>query len=504
MWSIGVVDILWLLVISCCIFYFARPHLGAPASALAMVFNAVRHCRQGYIHAAQPETFLILCVFAAWFLLRESGPSSVHHPTDTLSTWREQGWALWARWFAAGVLMGAAFWLKYNAVAFFPFLVLVPFLDFQAWDQGSSRVRMSIPWKSWSGRMLFVAAGLVLAILGVFVYFRTSAAWPAMKETQFVVLPHCRAIGFPRNSSFLVWALRRSQNHLGLWTEVMAPLSLVTAWRRRQLRYLTPVLLLALAAFICAAIPARFLLYYFEPCYPFFSMFWGYMCVTTWEGFQYARRLFEQRRWVLARATLWLVLSSLVFSLFAEEGVRIVQQYQFLGDWWRNPELSYKNYYFQFTMDAFSEQLHVIDFLKENSTQRDEVFVWGFAPLINFLAQRQNPSRFVYDEALVAIWGPESWRRELVRTLETKRPRYIVVERNDPSFEMTGTMMDSEQCLRACLPLAGLLRRQYEPAVNYTDFEVYELKKSPESGVRSQRPVSDAPICENVSIHRRR
>ena len=491
MWSVGVVDILWLLVISCCIFYFARCYLGAPAAALAMVFNAVRHCRQGYIHAAQPETFLMLCVFGAWFLLRGNDPSPPVLGAPSLvprapsPQGRGQGWALEVtRCFAAGLLMGAALWLKYNAVAFFPFLVLVPFLDFHAWDQGSLRVRMRIPWKSWLGRMLFVAAGFVLAILGVFVYFWASGAWPAMKETEFVVLPRCRATGFPWDSSFPVWALRRTQNHLGFWTEVMAPLSLLTAWRRRELRYLAPVLLLALAGFICAAMPARFLLYYFEACYPFFSMFWGYMCVKTWEGFQYARRVFEQRRWALARTLLWLVLSSLVFSLFAEEGVRIVQQYQFLGDWWRNPELSYKVYYYQFTMETLSEQLRVIDFLKENSTPQDEVYVWGFAPLISFLAQRRNPSRFVYDEPLISTWGPESWRQELVRTLETKRPRYIVVERGDPSFEMTGTMMDSEQSLRAYLPLANLLKRQYKPAVNYTAFEVYELRKSPEPDCR--------------------
>src|SRR5579864_5560554 len=69
MWCVGAVDILWLLAISICIFYFARSYLGAPAAALAMVANAIRHCRQGYIHAAQPETFLMLCVFAAYFLL---------------------------------------------------------------------------------------------------------------------------------------------------------------------------------------------------------------------------------------------------------------------------------------------------------------------------------------------------------------------------------------------------------------------------------------------------
>ena len=31
MWSVGAVDILWLLVISCCIFYFSRRYLGTLA-----------------------------------------------------------------------------------------------------------------------------------------------------------------------------------------------------------------------------------------------------------------------------------------------------------------------------------------------------------------------------------------------------------------------------------------------------------------------------------------
>ena len=36
MWSVGLVDILWLLSISYCIFRFAERHLGAPAAAIAV------------------------------------------------------------------------------------------------------------------------------------------------------------------------------------------------------------------------------------------------------------------------------------------------------------------------------------------------------------------------------------------------------------------------------------------------------------------------------------
>jgi len=458
MWCVGAVDILWLLVISCCIFYFARRYLGTPAASLAMVANAIRHCRQGYIHAAQPEAFLMLCVFAAYFLLLpgegKRGP----------------------RQLAAGLLLGCGFWLKYNVVAFFPFVALVPFLDFAEVDREPRRVRLIIPWKSWIARMCVVAAGFLLVIFGVVIYFWIAGAWPAMREVQFEVLPRYGAKVFQWNIGFLLLAIRQSQNHLGFWAEVMALLTLFIAWRRRELAGAAPVLLFGFAGYVAAAMQGRFHAYYFETCYPFFSMFWGYVLVKTWEGFRYLRRVFAARHWTLARALLWVVLAGLFGSLLPEESVRAVEQYRLLGDWWRNPEMSYRVYWWQLPLEVLNGQLEVIDYLKQYSRPDDEVYVWATAPLINFLSQRQNPSRFVSNLALISIWGPDRWRQELVATLKAKRPRYIVVGRHDPIPTVSYTMLDSEEYLQVYPALADLLNNQYEVAVNFWDFEVYRLK----------------------------
>ena len=468
MWCVGAVDILWLLVISCCIFYFARRTMGAPAAALAMVFNAVRHCRQGYIHAAQPETFLMLCVFAAYFLLQGSAPFPPR---------RGPGWTRsWARCFLAGMILGAGFWLKYNAVAFFPFVAFVPFLDFRELDQGVGRVRLTVPWKEWMGRMLAVGAGFVFAVAGVLAYFRVSGAWPALMEVQFEVLPRYGAMVFHWNADFVLWALRQSQFHLGFFTEIMAALALLIGWRRREMTMVAPALLLGFAGYVAAAMQGRFHPYYFETCYPFFSMFWGYVCVKTYQGFEYLRRLFAVHRWALARALLWVVLAGLGFALLPEESVRIAQHYHFLADWSRNPEMSYMVYWWQLPLEKLSEQLRVIDYLKAKSSPQDEVYVWGTAPLINFLSQRRNPSRFVSNLALISPWGPARWRQELVRTLETKRPRYIVVARDDSIPTVSYTMMDSEEYLQVYPALADLLNRRYQVDVNFWEFEIYRLK----------------------------
>jgi len=459
MWSVGVVDILWLLAISCCIFYFARRYLGTTGAVLSVIFYAFRHCQQGYVHAAQPETFLMLCVFAAWFLL--------------------QGGTRWkvARHLGTGLFLGAAFWLKYSALAFFPFVALLPFVDFRELDHGSARLRLLIPWKDWFGRMLIVWAGFVFAVAAVLLRFQISGAWPAMKEVQFEVLPRYGAMVFHWSFGFLLFALGHTQDHMGIWWEVMPVLTLLFAWKRREVSSVAPILLLALAGYISTAMQGRFHPYYFETCYPFFAMFWAYVLDKTYETFKYLQKVFVVRQWTLARTLLWVVFASLVLSLFPEQTVRAVTEYKFLADWWQNQELSYKIYWWQLPLDKFGDQLRVVDYLKANSRPQDEVYVWGTAPLINFLPQRENPSRFVSNLGLMSTWVPESWRQELVRTLEAKRPRYVVVERHDMIFTLTFTWKDSEQYLQVYPALAILLHRQYEPVVNYSDFEIYQLKR---------------------------
>jgi hypothetical protein len=256
----------------------------------------------------------------------------------------------------------------------------------------------------------------------------------------------------------------------------MPALALLIAWWRRELSRIAPFTLMALAGYLSTAMQGRFHPYYFETCFSFFAMFWAYVCVKTYEGFIHLQRIFAQRRWALARGLLWVVFASLVFSLLPEESVRAYQQYTFAADWWRDAESSYKSYYWQLPLEKIGDQLRVVDYLKANSLPQDQVYVWGTAPLINFLPQRQNPSRFVSNLGLMSTWAPESWRQELVRTLEAKEPRYVVVERHDMLPTITFTILDSEQYLQVYPALADLLARQYETAVNYSDFEVYRLK----------------------------
>jgi hypothetical protein len=117
MWSAAVVDILLLLLISYFLFRFTEPYLGRAGAAIAVMVHASWHGEMKYFWIAQPETFQVVCVLAGYLLMKRRG-----------RWWK-------ATSFAAGFVLGYACWLKYNGVAFLPFLLFLPFLDTSGLDK---------------------------------------------------------------------------------------------------------------------------------------------------------------------------------------------------------------------------------------------------------------------------------------------------------------------------------------------------------------------------------
>lgn len=454
-WSVGAVDILWLLAISACIWFFARRYLGAPAAAVAVVFNAHWHCSLGYTHAAQPETFLMLFLFLGYFLL-----SSEHLPNLP-------------RNLAAGLLFGAAFWLKYNAAPLIAVLAILPYLDFSTFDQQPRRVRLAISWRTWLARTLLVAAGFLAVSASVLLYFWTSGAMPALREVQFEVLPRYGSMFLEHSRNYLYYSTTLIRMHLGPFTEAAFGVALLVAWWRRELRLISPVAIMAVTGFISTTSQVRFSSYSFETTYPFLAMLWGYLICKGYEGFVYLRRELKTRGWKLAAVLLWIAAAQVLYFPLPDVAFTVVEDYKGLAEWISNPRESYVNYPFPYRLETLGDQFTLIDYVRNNSAQQDGVFIWGTAPLINFLSGRPNPSRFVSNFPLISRWGPAKWRNELIGELNRKPPRFIIVERHDSIPEVTLTYDDSEQCLEKFPALLLLIRSRYAPVKDLKDFEIY-------------------------------
>ena len=482
MWSAGLVDILWLLAISYCIFRFAERSIGTAAAAVAVAVNASWHCRMGYVNAAQPENFLLLLVFVAWFQVRPHGR-----------------WTL-ARHFAAGALLGAAFWFKYNAIAYLPLLTLVPYLDLAGLDAQPRRRALTVPWGVWLRRMGAVGAGFGLTVAGVLGYFARTGLWSALWNSHFAVASRYGVSPLGHAGDYFMTTLAGTVLFLGPLT-ALAPLAALAVARHnghetREMGKLAPVAAGAALGALSVAMQFHVHRYSFEVCYAFFAMTWGYLAVKAFEKVRELWRrtavapvkaegdqrppLIERRyRSLTEKVLLGTVLASAVLLPATLESWSIARRYRELADCVRHPDAFYAGYPEQHPLEHLDGELRVVRFLKQAARPGDEVYVWGAAALIYDLAGLGSPSRFVPNFPLMTTWGPPAWRDELLGDLRRSPPAYLVVARNDQAPTITFTDLDSERYLQVFPALRAFIDDSYQPAATYPDFIVYRRIRPP-------------------------
>jgi hypothetical protein len=456
MWSAAAVDILLLLIISYLLFRFTEPYLGGAGAAVAVMVHASMHGEMRYFWIAQPETFQVACVLCGYLLMTHRG-----------RWWKASS-------FAAGLLLGYSCWLKYNAVAFLPFLVFLPYLETSGLDRKPPRVSLSISWRSWFLRVAVLLAGLATAVAVVLAWIVFKGAWPAMREVQFEVLPRYAAMAVQRRPHYLLSVFVRTNQFLGVWNLWASVAGLLLAWLRRDLRRFAPLFLAALTAYAAVVMQVRFHDYYFQTCYPFLAALWAYLAISICEGSRALARKFRQRGFRLAAALVWIVMAQAFFWPLPEEFNKLTMRYEELREWRANPEKFYSDYPRQLPFELLRGQFEVIHYLEEHAKPSDGVFVWGSNCLIYYLSGHQAPTRFVSNLGIVSLWAQPSWRDELVRDLKNAQPRFILVTRGDALPTITYVRLDSEDYLNVFPKLRSFIAQSYMPVADFDSFVVYQ------------------------------
>lgn len=461
MWCVGFLDILWLLAISYFIFRFARRYLGAPGAAIAVIFNASWHVWAGYWEALQTETFLILFVFIAYELAAGEGSRTRF------------------RLIASGVAFGAAFWLKYNAILFLPFVLVLPFLDFSGLEREPRSVRLHLPFRQLAGRVTLFALGFAATVVVVLGQFWLASSWEALKEVQFEVLPRYSAMALERTPQYWLWALSQTEFVVGRPTEIATLVALVLAWRQRDLARFAPMLLGLAFGYLATASQARFHAYAFETCLPFFAMMWAYLVVKLYQGFRRLAQKCAECGWAVARALVWVLFANILAWPLPGEVVNIAEHYKVMPSWWKEREAFYSAYPWPNPISHFPDQMRVIAHLRQKLKPGDGVFVWGSEPLIYFLTERLPATRFVSNLAILSPWSPPAWRDELVRDLDRARPAYLIVARDDEVPYIAYHKLDSEEFLNVYPELAIFIEDHYEMERDLENFAIYRRWPTP-------------------------
>jgi hypothetical protein len=111
--------------------------------------------------------------------------------------------------------------------------------------------------------------------------------------------------------------------------------------------------------------------------------------------------------------------------------------------------------------------------LKSRTPAGASVLVWGFEPVIYWLADRKPATRFIYDVPQRTNWERERARKELMRDLAASPPHAIAVQHNDVFPMVTGNTLDSAGELPGFPELQNLVTSRYDLVTKIEDFDIY-------------------------------
>ncbi len=421
---------------------------GSTAGLLAGGMTAVTVAQLEYWHTAQPETFGgYLTIFALLFA------ASAYEG-------RKQLWA----WAAMGVLFGAAFLLKPHLGG--GAIVCAAYLMRRELLRTGSRPRSFLPF-------LVVGGASLLPIVLTLGWLAAGDGLDALYTTFFVVTPEYTAINWAGQSALpMLWrAIAETFVRFSALIPVGCVLAAVLRPIHRRERELV-FLLLGIASIHVTgiAMQGKFFAYHYGATLPLLSFVAAVGFYKAW------RRALQ---WGPTGPLLFGVAFSLLFvartatvDLDKSFWTRTVLRFSFLGGQYADraaldEELSYVGDY------NLAADRKVARSLSERTKPGDPVFVWGFEPVIYWLADRDPPTRFIYNVPQ-RLGSSRDWSQaELFQDLSRAPPAALVVEHGDIFPAVTGDWLDSNDALQNFEELDSMIRREYEWVERIEDFDVY-------------------------------
>lgn len=477
MTAIRLFDVLWTLATVAAIYLFVRSAftresqesqdaagessdvLGSRLVAVAAgVFYAFAYHRYDFWMSAQTDGWANLPVAAAlWLAIVRSK-------------------RVWAPRITAGIAMGAAFWFKYTFAAFLPLAMLLPFA--RGWRRGLTEAA-------------FVAAGFAGAVLAGVGWLWWAGSLDAFLAIQRSVVFDYSGMGRPEGTlahlrlfweqlhvpAGIVWAAGLG----AVWAAVEA-LLLGRRWLKERTAEVTTrtvevkagvaqVVVLAWLAggFASTYTQGKFFQYHYLGLIPPLAIFAAQTFGRLIRQFKGARRqatlgaaVLGGLVVVLATTPLYRARAHLLFDVATGVGT--------LDEHWRsgfyaNPDFSLR------------DDLALADWLRENTEPSETVFLWGYEPMVYFLAGREPVSRFPYVLPIVVPWIDEKHDEELLAALQAAPPAHFVIARGDATPWVNGRPEDSLGMFQTVDSIRDHVTSHYRPKGRLARFLIFEHRQ---------------------------
>jgi hypothetical protein len=443
MLNLRIFDILWQAFTAYMVFLIAfKFTLKKNFSVAASFIYLILYFRQDYWHTFQADGMLNL-PFAVSILLLLS--SNEYHS--------------FLKIFFAGVLFSVALIFKYTIISFFP-LVLICFLS------ASGELR-SLRFKNTA----VYSAGVITVLSAAAILYYFTGALGEFINIQFVQTPLYTKIAYDTEStsyitSQIVKLFVYSVYTPLIWLSLIAMLASVV---KKKLNFRNAVLFSwVLSSLFSLIIQWKFYYYHFLVVLAPLAV----CCVYSVSEF--LKKAGESRKkTVLAFVSILFIVYS-VYSM-----IPYVQNYSNLagiafGEKTLN-EVYIKNGFTSDSVFMISKTFNAIENVEKMTDPGDNIFVWGFDPLVYYISGRKCVSRFIYNFPLLWKGENSAMRKEFITAIENDNPKLILVAQNDPLFFISGYNEDSKQLLERFPEFKRFIESKYYFRMKQDDFDYYEL-----------------------------
>jgi Dolichyl-phosphate-mannose-protein mannosyltransferase len=494
--AIRAIDLIFQAATAAALYMLGRSFLGSGPAALGALWYAALYLRCGYWGMAQAEGFANLPTLLAFFLW--------------LAGWRARR-PVWI--FAAGMLAGSAALLKFPAA--------LPCAAAPAWTV-LSELRGERRWRPLLAGVLLMAVGAALPVAAAVLLLQARGAWDAYVEIQRGFVAPYTHIAYGSAS----WWVRGWSGNWGFAESSALPCALAAVGVLVVARAAAPAERSVLFGWLGAAVAAvwsqgKYFQYHWVPVLMPLGLLAGaglWMVVEAMSARHPAApgvpavetaartaqsppsrteplvgagrlRAFLAREFIrrVARAAGKCRSDTAGASRrSAGVGLLVLVAWSLAGQWpsyrdgWRvvTGELPRGVYDARFGPPFQGDYSYLADvwaagYVRATTRPDDEVFIWGFEPLVYVLSERRTPTRFHFAVPLVSPWAPQAWRRELLRDLAARPPSLFLVLQNDPIPWASGRNDDSRQQLAQFPELDSFLRRHYRFERQLEDFSIF-------------------------------
>jgi hypothetical protein len=428
------------------------------AGVVAAAIAILTHVQLEFWHTAQPESFGAIAL--SWALVCSVYEPEMTTPND--ATARNKQWLSWA---GAGALFTVGALLKPPLGG--GFVLCLAFLCWYRYRTLGLAVRKAIV-----PPLVSYAVGAVFPLLGTILYFVAKGAWPHLYHTLFVFTPGYTKVTFQQEALWrgFYYAIIESI----IQFSAFFPLGLILfaclpATTERERFFGWQVWMFILLLCFGVALQAKFFPYHYGSALPLLSLLAGWGFWKLWLR-------------VRSQAT---GLTLLLLGAYALTQAKPWSPNLSKTFWQRN-EMRIDALFDSGLRTKTNDELHsvadvnakanreVAAWIASHTQPTDLVYIWGFEPVIYYLAQRNSPSRFIYNVPQRVSWAQTWSRQELMRDLRKTPAKILVVEHRDVFPVVTNNNLDSADTMTRFWDLHNLVETQYRWVTSIEDFDIYQ------------------------------